>query len=259
MSAALKYGDYAALAESYSQFRPGYSPHAPGMLLSLFSTAPHDLDAVDVGAGTGIWTRMLANAGVKRVTAVEPNDNMRACGERDSAGHAITWRAGAGEGTGLPDHCCDLVTMASSFHWVDFDRGLKEFHRILRPGGRFAALWNPRLIEANPLLVEIEGWLSELQPALTRRSSGRSGLTDRLSSLLEASPLFDDLVYLECRHVARQTPAEYLGVWASVNDVQVQLGPDRWRTFLDRVERRISNLSEIETTYLTRLWTVQAI
>ncbi|MFD6951333.1 methyltransferase domain-containing protein [Nocardiopsis sp. NPDC060348] len=52
-----------------------------------------------------------------------------------------------GEDTGLPSHSCDIVTMASSFHWVDFDAGLKEFHRILRPGGWFVALGVTRLIE----------------------------------------------------------------------------------------------------------------
>jgi ubiquinone/menaquinone biosynthesis C-methylase UbiE len=257
MTTSLRHGDYTHLAESYSRFRPGYSDHALAMVLALFPAAPGGMDAVDVGAGTGIWSRMLAGSGLRSVTAVEPNDSMRGCGERDSRGLAVTWRAGRGEATGLTNGCCDLVTMASSFHWVEFDAGMREFHRILRPGGRFAALWNPRVIEANPLLVEIEGWLTELQPELTRKSSGRSGLTDRLSDLLDACPLFEDLVYLEARHVARQTPAEYLGVWSSVNDVQVQLGPERWRAFLDRVEQRVRGLEAIETTYLTRLWTVR--
>ena len=70
--------------------------------------------------------------------------------------------------------------MASSFHWADFDKACDEFHRILRPGGVFAALWNPRLIEANPLLVEIEGEITQLKPDIKRVSSGRSGLTERL-------------------------------------------------------------------------------
>ncbi len=50
--------------------------------------------------------------------------------------------------------------MASSLHWANFDKACDEFHRILRPGGVFVALWNPRFIEANPLLVEIEAQIT---------------------------------------------------------------------------------------------------
>jgi SAM-dependent methyltransferase len=257
MPAALRHGDYTGLADAYSRYRPGYSPHAARMILALLQRPPASLDAVDVGAGTGIWTRELATQGFRSLTAIEPNDDMRRCGVMDSTGLPVTWRAGRGEETGLPSSCCDLVSMASSFHWVDTERGLAEFHRLLRPGGRFVALWNPRLIEVNPLLVEIEAMLQSIGPEIERRSSGRSGLTDRLGALLAQHRLFDDLVYAECRHAVRQTPAEYLGVWRSVNDVQVQLGPQRWQKFLREVERLVVGRDHIETTYLTRLWTVR--
>jgi SAM-dependent methyltransferase len=257
MPAALRHGDYTGLADAYSRYRPGYSPHAARIILALLRRPPAALDVVDVGAGTGIWTRELAQQGFRSVTAVEPNEDMRRCGMADSAGLLINWRAGRGEQTGLPSSCCNLISMASSFHWVDTERGLSEFHRLLRPDGRFVALWNPRLIEANPLLVEIERALQAIGPEIERRSSGRSGLTDRLSDILSQHRLFDDLVYAECRHTVRQTPAEYLGVWRSVNDVQVQLGPERWQRFLGEVERLIAGQDSIETTYLTRLWTVR--
>ena len=50
---------------------------------------------------------------------------------------------------------------------------------MLRPGGRFVALWNPRMIELNPLLVEIEQEITRLNPEVKRVSSGRSGLTEQ--------------------------------------------------------------------------------
>jgi hypothetical protein len=53
-----------------------------------------------------------------------------------------------------------IVRMASSLDSTDFDNACDEFHRILRPGGVFVALWNPRFIEANPLLVEIEAQIT---------------------------------------------------------------------------------------------------
>ena len=144
--------------------------------------------------------------------------------------------------------------MASSLHWADFDKACDEFHRILRPGGVFVALWNPRLIETNPLLVEIEEQIARLKPDVCRVSSGRSGITERLTEMLGGKPQFAEVLYLEGRHSLLQTPEQYIGAWRSVNDLQVQLGPELFRKFLDFAENRIAGLTAIETTYVTRAW-----
>jgi ubiquinone/menaquinone biosynthesis C-methylase UbiE len=179
---------------------------------------------------------------------------MRAQGIETSRGTDILWRKGSAEATGLPDASADLVSMASSFHWADFDKACDEFHRILRPGGVFVALWNPRFIEANPLLVEIEAQITKLKPDIQRVSSGRSGITERLTDMLSAKPQFADVLYLEGRQVVYQTPGQYIGAWRSVNDLQVQLGPELFREFLDFTEKRIAGLKAIEATYVTRAW-----
>jgi len=250
----IKHGNFDSLAGDYAQFRPGYAPSALRALLSLVGRPSHEIDAADVGAGTGIWTRMLAAQNLHSVTAVEPSDAMRRQGILTSQGHRIDWRAGAAEETGLPSRSCDLVSMASSFHWADFDKACAEFQRVLRPGGRFVALWNPRMIELNPLLVDIEQEITRLNPEVKRVSSGRSGLTAKLTEMLWAKAGFDDVVYLEARHVATQTVAQYMGVWRSVNDLRVQLGAERFDRFLDFVARKTAGLDAIETTYLTRVW-----
>lgn len=250
----MKHGDFTGLAGDYAKFRPGYAPQIATAILGYLGKDPAAVDAADVGAGTGIWTRMLAARGLRSVVAVEPNDDMRGQGVETSRGTEVAWRKGSAEATGLADGSVDLLTMASSFHWADFDAACAEFHRVLRPRGVFMALWNPRYIEANPLLVEIEAEITRLKPDVKRVSSGRSGLTERLTDLLSAKPLFTDVLYLEARHTAKQTPAQYLGAWRSVNDLQVQLGPVLFQRFLDYVERRTAGLSTIDTTYLTRAW-----
>ncbi|QLJ03411.1 class I SAM-dependent methyltransferase [Streptomyces sp. NEAU-sy36] len=254
MTSTLKHGDFTSLAEDYSKYREGYAPSVLSALIGLLGGSAEACDAVDVGAGTGIWSRMLAEAGFRSVTSVDPNDTMRATGERDSAHHDIIWRAGSGEDTGLPSASADLVTMASSFHWVDFDKGTQEFSRLLRPGGWFVALWNPRYIQASPLLTDIEAELERLKPDMKRVSSARQGLMDELSDRLAASPHFDDVILLEGRHHVRQTVDHYIGVWRSVNDVRVQLGEEKFEQFLDYARRRIGDAETVETTYLTRAW-----
>ena len=250
----MKHGDFTGLAGNYARFRPGYAPQVATAILGYLGLDPATVDAVDVGAGTGIWTRTLAARGLRSVTAVEPNDDMREQGIETSKGTGVAWHKGSAEVTGRPDSSADLLSMASSFHWADFEKACAEFHRVLRPNGVFVALWNPRYIEANPLLVEIEDQIAKLKPDIRRVSSGRSGLTERLTDLLSAAPQFSEVLYLEGRHSAQQTPEQYIGAWRSVNDLQVQLGPDLFQKFLGYVEERTAGLDAIETTFLTRAW-----
>lgn len=257
--ATLKAGDFTGLAADYAQYRPDYCSSVLNCLLGALNKPAREVDFVDVGAGTGIWVRMVHGQGLKSVTAIEPNEDMRRHGIADSAPLPIHWLSGRAEQTGLPTACCDWLTMASSFHWADFDQATREFYRVLRPGGRFTALWNPRLIEVNPLLMAIEAHLNDLRPNMKRVSSGRSGMTETLTERLWASPYFEDVVYLEGRHVILMTPERYMGAWRSVNDLRVQLGPDKFTNFLNFVEEQVSGLAVIEATYLTRAWSVRRV
>lgn len=257
MNQALKAGDFTGLASDYSQSRPDYCPSVLNSLLALLEKPAFEVDFVDVGAGTGIWTRMVHDRGLRSITAVEPNDDMRNNGIADSVHQKIKWLAGCAENTNLPHSSCDWLTMASSFHWANFEVAIREFHRVLRPGGRFTALWNPRLIDVNPLLVEIEEHLHTLQPDIKRVSSGRSGITETLTEKLWDSPYLEDVVYLEGRHVVPMSKERYLGAWRSVNDLRVQLGPFKFEAFLNFVEKRIADLDVIEATYLTRAWSAR--
>lgn len=257
MVQTLKAGDFTGLAKDYSAHRPDYCPSVLKALLGLLDKPAAEVDFVDIGAGTGIWTRMVKGVGVRSVAAIEPNDDMRRIGMVDSEHTDIRWLSGSAEATGLADASADWLSMASSFHWTDFNAATLEFWRVLRAGGRFTALWNPRLIEVNPLLVEIEAQLDTLRPNIKRVSSGRSGITDTLTEQLWASPFFDDVVYLEGRHVIEMSPDRYLGAWRSVNDLRVQLGPEKFDVFLDFVQKRIAGQKVIEATYLTRAWSAR--
>ena len=257
MKLTLKAGDFTGLAKDYSENRPDYSFSVLKALVGLLEKPASDCDFVDVGAGTGIWTRMVYSVGFRSVTAVEPNSDMRDNGMADSQRLKIRWLAGSAECTSMPDESADWLSMASSFHWADFETATREFHRVLRPGGRFSAVWNPRLIEVNPVLQDIESHLNILHPNLKRVSSGRSGVTETLSERLRLSPYFEDVVYVEGRHLILMTPERYMGAWRSVNDLRVQLGDQKFDEFIRFVEQRIAGLKSIEATYLTRAWSAR--
>lgn len=249
----MQHGDFTKLADNYARYRPGYCPFVLDAFLGLANENPTQLRGADVGAGTGIWARMLAGRGVT-MTAVEPNDAMRTEGMRQNGKHAITWHAGAAEDTGLPARAFDFVCMASSFHWPDFDRAVAEFARILKPGGLFMALWNTRRYESNPLLMRIEDHLKALMPDIKRVSSGRSAFCDDLSDRLGACGAFADVLYLEGRHTELQTPEHYIGLWQSVNDVRVQAGEERFAMFIKYIEEQTAGHEHIAAEYTTRAW-----
>lgn len=257
-AAVLHHGGVSVPASSYADHRPGYADTVLTSITALGRSRGRPVDACDVGAGTGICSRMLAAAGC-RVAAVEPNEAMRREGEARNEHLDISWTRGSGEATGMPDDRFDLVTMASAFHRTDFDAATREFARILKPGGYFAALWNPRVIERTPSLQEIENKMRELAPDMQRVSSGRSAFCNGLTRRLEALPQFAQPLYLEACHMEIMTPERYLGIWQTDNDVRVQMGEARFAAFLDYIDGRLGGLARIEAWYLTRAWVVQRL
>jgi SAM-dependent methyltransferase len=93
---------------------------------------------LDVGAGTGIATRLLLERGAL-VVAVDPSPEMLGRARRQSPDLVAV--VGDGARLPVPDGAAALVTFAQSWHWLDPDRRIDEVHRVLRPGGRWAAWW----------------------------------------------------------------------------------------------------------------------
>ena len=253
----MKQGDFTGLGNQYSKNRPDYSKTVLKSLINILQKPIGNVDFVDIGAGTGIWTRMVCELGPKTAIAIEPIKDMMENGINDSKNLPIKWIQANAESTGLKENSVDWLTMASSFHWTNFEKAMFEFSRLLRAGGRFTALWNPRLIEVNPLLVDIEEYLNTLKPNIKRVSSGRSGMTETLTQDLWNSEFFEDVIYIEGRHVISMSHERYLGAWHSVNDLQAQLGEEKFNKFISYVENKIKKTNLIEATYLTRAWSAQ--
>jgi SAM-dependent methyltransferase len=131
---------FEEVAAIYERARPGYPPEALAWIAEAFDLR-EGRTVLDLGAGTGKLTRQLLETGAQ-VVAVEPGDAMRA--ELERAVPQAEALRGSAEEIPLPDDSVDAITVGQAFHWFRHDEALPEMHRVLKPGGGVALLWNTR-------------------------------------------------------------------------------------------------------------------
>ena len=118
---------FGSRAQAYAAFRPAYPSEAVDAVLAGLGD-PRALQIADVGAGTGISSRLFAERGAL-VVAVEPNAAMR------QAAHPhprVAWRDATADATGLAANSVDLAVACQAFHWFATARAMEELARIAR-------------------------------------------------------------------------------------------------------------------------------
>ena len=159
---ATSFGD---VADAYERARPEYPTEAVRWL-----AGDEPADVIDVGAGTGKLTRGLVALG-HRVTAVEPLPEMLSL--LRSAVPSAEALIGSAEQLPLPDGSADVVVSAQAFHWFDRPVALREFARVLRPGGRIGLVWNTR--------DDREPWVAELSKVMGIESVRRGDAAEPIA------------------------------------------------------------------------------
>ncbi|MBI3217833.1 MAG: methyltransferase domain-containing protein [Mycobacterium sp.] len=94
-----------------------------------------DAQAVaDIACGTGILAdRIERELHPAKVYGVDMSDGMLKQAQQRSA--AVTWLKGPAEQLPFDDGALDAVVTTSAFHFFDQPAALREFHRVLAPGG----------------------------------------------------------------------------------------------------------------------------
>lgn len=135
-------------AQEYDAVRPRYPQQAVEDILALAAAAAdprHDAQPriVDLGAGTGILSRQLLQAGA-RVHAVEPSAAMTQVLSHAAGAwnEQLTITLARAEETGLPRGQADVAVAAQAWHWFDAEAVQTEIASLLAPGGALALIWN---------------------------------------------------------------------------------------------------------------------
>ncbi|WP_216901674.1 class I SAM-dependent methyltransferase [Nocardia alni] len=149
---------FGSIAQDYDRLRPGPPAQAVEWLIPAGCGT-----ALDLAAGTGLFTRALAER-VPEVIAVEPDDRMRAVlAERSPGVRALAGRA---EQIPLPDASVDAVFVSAAWHWFDHKVAIAEIARVLRDGGRLGVVWTSR--------DRTVDWVFELDAARIRASDSET-------------------------------------------------------------------------------------
>lgn len=122
------------------QYCPGRSWEAIGHFLLLLTP---EIDIVDLGAGEGILSQLLARK-ARSVVCIDNSPAMVKVGTELALENGIenlTYTLGDIEEVPLPDTSVDLALLSQALHHARKpEAALAEAFRILRPGGRLAVL-----------------------------------------------------------------------------------------------------------------------
>ncbi|GIG85250.1 class I SAM-dependent methyltransferase [Plantactinospora endophytica] len=215
---------FGVAADAYDRYRPSYPE--PAIDWAVGRSAPARV--VDLGAGTGILTRVLLGLG-HDVTPVEPDPGMRA--RLDAATPGTVALAGSAERVPLPDNSVDAVVAGQAYHWFDQPAAHAEGARLVRPGGTYAAVFNHR--------DESVPWVAELT-AITVEVLGGRGARDDGSGIDGYGPGFGPVERAEFRHEMTLTPETLVGM-ISTRSYYLTAGPERQREVAARIRELTTN------------------
>lgn len=162
----------------YDRARPTYPLQSIHRILEHLPD--HDSNVIELGAGTGIFTRaLLSNATpgqIKKWNAIEPAAGMREsfmqwANSYSVEGTTIDCNHGTFDSMeSIESESADMVTAAQAWHWTGSDadfqeKCVKEVSRVLKPKGYFVLIWNLKDREASE-------WVGRIRDAYEVHESG---------------------------------------------------------------------------------------
>ena len=212
---------FGEVAAEYAVLRPGYPAEVVPFLLGA---APRRV--VDLGAGTGLFTDRLLEAG-HEVVAVDISAGM--LDQLSARLPQVRVEVGGAEALPLPDASVDAVVAGQAAHWFELEPAVAELRRVLRPGGVVGFVWNTR--------DERVPWVRALGELIVEEARGHEadqGVVARFADLLPA-----DVEVLDAAVVQSLTPEQVVGGIGTRSYVAVKDAAGR-AEFLDGVRELLA-------------------
>lgn len=165
---------FEGLASLYDKYRPSY-PEDILLTIKEYDTEGQNGDEamkaiLDVGAGTGILTRLLRryfNTDTA-IIGVEPGNDMRQTAIGAQPLQNVAYIRGTAERLPFEGKTVNGITVAQAVHWFDRPGFYKEAVRVLRAGGFLAILQNNRMWQGHPFMDDFESLLEEYNKNYSR-------------------------------------------------------------------------------------------
>jgi SAM-dependent methyltransferase len=219
---------FSSHATAYAAFRPTYPPELAAWLAAI---APAPGLALDVGAGSGQLSRLLAEH-FEQVVATEPSARQIESAVRHPK---IDYRVAPAERCDLPDGSIDLLTAAQAAHWFDLPAFFAEARRLLKPGGAIVLISYAGMEHGGPIESMIDAFrlntLEEYWPA--ERMLVENGYRD---IDLPFEPIAAPRLFIEV-HWPLAAMIGYIDTWSAIRAMERDKGREIFEIFLAELTR----------------------
>lgn len=245
-----KFGDSNS---DYKKFRPTYPQLLFEMILKEV-TQPYS-NALDLGAGTGISTKVLSE-NFKNVVAIEPDSNMTDIG---CFGSNVLLINDCTENVEFENDIYDLITAGNSFYWMNADFVLERMHRWLKKGGIVAAYRYDFPLTNNKKVNEII--LHELTEHWDKFRDGRLKDTEFTYRNIKNSSFFCNVHLQKIDNKILLASEEIVGFFSSTSYCSAYLkslsNPGEYLNWLNDQIKKANDSLAIEMDFAIELVTAQ--
>lgn len=249
---------FGEISDTYNRARPSYPDAAVEQIIAAITNSPaRSLTVADVGAGTGIFTRLLRDrlpASIK-IVGVEPgNDMSRAAQQHTTEG--ITYINAVAESLPFETDALRAVTVAQAIQWFDRPAFLKEAARCLGDLGVLIILQNNRDWRASPFLGAYETLLEQYSPGYNRNYRSFDIKAEVTNSKLFKS--VNVLVYPWIRHMPMELFRDMSLSSTKMKSAVAIHGIEHMVAAVDALIAQYFPADDLTVTYNTEVYTFQS-
>ena len=179
--------------DEYDKYRLPYNSDAISETIKYISNVIKIDTVADIGAGTGILTHQLLKYKFNKYYAVEPNIKMQECSINKDKKSKIIHLNNMSNKTEIPSNTIDVIFVGTAIHWFEPQSTLKEFKRILKPGGFLVLLRGSDASKAysdvSDLYTKYREYRVKDNEMVGRYEKGMENYSDKFYTIMSRKPV----------------------------------------------------------------------